>query len=248
MVPFGLTFESHVAQVWMALPIFTTQLYTAQALVLLVSAAPALYVLRARMNEGKWLDYPPQLLNIAWVPSEKDDSLDAAVRVAGGPDNIDASVWRALPIAALVFVGIWGNQTDLGRCKHAPVLTLTRADAISAAAAELSKIHPDFVGYNASSSDGIPGGWRVITSVLATQAVEDLFVFDSDTNAVHCGPTYSPLAGPDSEPSSAESVYAQQMSSGFLVPPHWSVRMARFDVDCDLDVSERAEELSVGVA
>jgi hypothetical protein len=245
----GMTLHWLYDVVWMGLPIFTTQLFVAQGLVVLISAAPAMYVLHARIKEGRWLALSPKLLNVAWVPPKDGVQSDTAARVAGGPANIDGSVWRALPFAALLFVGVWCNQTNLGRCKHAPVLTLTRDEAVAAAIAEVAQLHPDFVGYNASTGDKIPGGWRVMTAVLGTQAVEDMFVFETDPNHVQCGPLYSPFddSGGDSS-IGGESVYTQQMNAGFLVPPHWSVRIARFDCDCDLDVSDRAEELAVGVA
>ena len=244
----GMTLHWLYDVVWMALPIFTTNLIVSQGLVLLVSATPAMYVIWARINEGRWLALSATLLNSAWVPPQEGEQSDANARVSGGPTNIPVFVRRTLPVAALVFFGVWCNQTNMGRCKHAPVLTLSREQAVSAALAEAEKFHPDFVGYNISSGDKIPGGWRVMTAVVATKTVQDLFVFESDPGHVKCESIYSMSGDEHRNREAGESIYAQQMTAGFLVPPHWSVRIARFDCDCDLDVSDRAEEISVGVA
>ena len=67
----GMTLHWLYDVVWMALPIFTTNLIVAQGLVLLVSATPAMYVVWARINEGRWLALSPTLLNSAWVPPQQ---------------------------------------------------------------------------------------------------------------------------------------------------------------------------------
>ena len=91
-----------------------------------------------------------------------------------------------------------------------------------------------------------------MTAVRAAPTEADVFVFDADAHRAHCGPAYSPW-GRDASESECEappcdSLYAQQMASRFISPPHWSVRLARFDRDTNLSGSERAEELVLGVA
>ena len=54
--------------VWMALPLFVTQLAGAQALVLLVSAGPAIYVMWALATAGGLQKLSPKLLNQALPP------------------------------------------------------------------------------------------------------------------------------------------------------------------------------------
>jgi len=129
------------------------------------------------------------------------------------------------------------------------VLTIERSEAMAAALNEVARleVHPDFV-----IDGGVTGGWRVMTAVTAAPTEADVFVFDADAHRVHCGPAYSPW-GRDASESECEappcdSLYAQQMASRFISPPHWSVRLARFDRDTNLSVSERAEELVLGVA
>ena len=43
-----------------------------------------------------------------------------------------------------VCLAVWANQTNLGRCRHAPVLTLTREQAIAAAIEQAGQLHQDF--------------------------------------------------------------------------------------------------------
>jgi hypothetical protein len=245
--------------VWMSLPVFSSNLLGAQFVVILISSIPCLSVMAARWRAGKWHQHKVSWCNAAWQPAKLQVRTKQVANTLGGPSFIHKIVWQTLPILAITATVITVAQTDLGRCTNSKVLAMASSSAVSAALNEAQRLalHDDFASLNVSgigTARVLPRGWQVLTSASQAPTESDTFVFGADTARLQCGSAWSRWTTQSnrtatSASSSPSSLYDVQMADGFLWPPHWRIRIARFDrgEGKAVNVSERAEETNIGV-
>lgn len=248
--------------VWMSIPVFTSNLVLAKAIIIIVSFVPGLIAIVNRFRAGCWYPHPQAWRNSEWKPDPVPKVSMRQIFTSGGPERINTTLQHILPLLAVCSIALWMCLTDLGQCRNAEPLLLSATEAITTAAVEAKKmkVHSDFnsieYGQVYDRNSVFPGGWEVQTTLAVHPQNSDMFVFESDAARNLCKPAWTlfesskvNITASDTQPNSAHSIYDMQMQNGFLWQPYWMVRFARFDhgKDNSVNVSERADETNFGV-